>query len=306
MSIVIIAPTRDCTPWVKRLREIDEKLEIEIYPDVADPDQVDCAIVWLYPHGELKNYPNLKLICSMGAGVDHILKDPELPDVPVARVVSERLAHSMNTYVASAVLNIHRNHEKYRQDQRSKIWDQQTFPEIDIVTGIYGFGYLGQSIGSTLQHLGFEVHGFSRSKKEFEGIQTYVTEEETTFLSKVNVLIGVLPMTEQTRGIFNYELFARLKSPAFFINIGRGNQQVEADIVRALDEGILSGAVLDVFENEPLPEESPLWLHSRVTMTPHIAGITNPEAAVPKIYENYRRLKEGKELLYIVDRAKGY
>ncbi|MGB3468212.1 MAG: glyoxylate/hydroxypyruvate reductase A [Cyclobacteriaceae bacterium] len=306
MSIVIIAPTRDCSVWITQLKALDKTLEIETYPHVSDPDKVSCAVVWLYPHGVLNKYPNLRLICSMGAGVDHILKDPGLPDVPVTRIVSERLAFSMNTYVASAVLNIHRNYEKYRQDQRSKTWDQKTFPEVEVITGIYGFGYLGRKIGITLRDLGLEVHGYSKSRKKVEGIATYGEEEESLFLSKINVLVGVLPMTSETNGIFNYALFRKLRKPTCFINVGRGNQQVEKDIIKALDEGLLSGAVLDVFEHEPLPKDSPLWEHPKVKLTPHIAGITNPDAAVPQIFENYRAMTKGKELINEVNKQKGY
>ncbi len=306
MSIVIIAPSRDSTNWIKQLKKLDSELVIEVYPDVADPATVDCAVVWLYPHGILKSYPNLKLICSMGAGVDHILRDPDLPEVPVTRVVSERLAFSMNTYVAMAVLNLHRNYDKYQEDQIGKVWDQETFPETEVSVGVFGFGYLGQQIGLTLKAIGLEVHGYSQTRKKVEGIKTYGTGELDKFLSEINVLVGVLPMTENTRGIFSMPLFEKLKKPTYFINVGRGNQQKESDILLALEKGILSGAMLDVFEKEPLPKDSPLWTHPKVKLTPHIAGITNPDAAVPQIFENYKLMKRGKSLINKVDKNKGY
>ncbi|MEL6560600.1 MAG: glyoxylate/hydroxypyruvate reductase A [Bacteroidota bacterium] len=306
MSIVIIAPTRDCSQWIEQLLKLDESLEIEVYPEVSDPSKVECAVVWLYPHGVLNEYPNLKLICSMGAGVDHILKDPDLPHVPVTRVVSERLAFSMNTYVAMAVLNLHRNYDKYQADQKAKIWDQKTFPEIDVSVGVFGFGYLGRQIGETLKNIGLEVHGFSQTKKEVPGIETYGKDNLDEFLQRINVLVGVLPMTENTRGIFNMKLFEKLKQPTYFINVGRGNQQVEKDILLALDKGLLSGAMLDVFEQEPLPRDSPLWHHPKIKLTPHIAGITNPDAAVPQIFKNYNAMKKGNPLFNEVDKQKGY
>jgi len=306
MSIAIIAPTRDCSLWIKKLKSLDPSLKVEIYPDIADQTTVDCAIVWLYPHGVLTDFPNLRLICSMGAGVDHILKDPELPQLPITRVVSERLALSMSTYVAMAVLNYHRMYGKYQTDQKLRNWDQATFPEISVKIGIYGFGYLGQQIGKTLQAIGFEVHGFSQTKKEVQGIKTYGKAEEEDFLSKINVLVGVLPMTQQTTAIFNQTLFNKLQEPTYFINVGRGNQQVEADIIAALDQGVLSGIMLDVFEKEPLPKDSELWDHPLVNLTPHIAGITNPDAAIPQIFENYKAMKSGRKLVNEVDREKGY
>lgn len=306
MSIVIIAPTRDGSHWIEQLTNLDASLTIEVYPEVSDATKVECAVVWLYPHGILQQFPNLKLICSMGAGVDHILKDPDLPDVPVTRVVSERLAFSMNTYVAMAVLNLHRKYDKYQADQKARIWDQQTFPEIDVSVGVFGFGYLGRQIGETLKHIGLKVHGYSQSRKEVDGIETYGKEDLDQFLEKINVLVGVLPMTDNTRGIFNMKLFEKLKNPTYFINVGRGNQQVEKDILKALDRGLLSGAMLDVFEKEPLPEDSPLWHHPKIKLTPHIAGITNPEAAVPQIFKNYNAMKNKEPLLNEVDKKKGY
>ncbi len=306
MSIAIIAPTRDTSIWVDQLKKLDSSLKVEVYPEIEDPDKITCAVVWLYPHGELKRYINLKIICSMGAGVDHILKDNNLPKVPITRVVSERLAFSMNTYVAMAVLNYHRKMDKYVVDQQNKQWDQAAFPERDLKIGVYGFGYLGCQIGMTLRNLGFEVHGFSRSKKLVEGINTYGQEEEFLFLQNINVLIGVLPMTGLTKGIFSKQLFNKLKQPTYFINVGRGNQQIEDDIVEAIDEGILTGAMLDVFMKEPLDKSSKLWDHQKITITPHIAGITNPDAAVPQIYKNYIRMTNNELLLNEVNPENGY
>lgn len=306
MSIVIIAPSRDCTVWISQLKKLDSQLDIEIYPNVSDPQSVECVIVWLYPHGLLNEYPNLKLICSMGAGVDHILQDPQLPPVPVTRVVSDRLAFSMNTYVAMAVLNHHRNFDKYFSDQKNKVWDQATFPEIDVSVGIFGFGYLGQQIGQTLSGIGLEVHGYSQTKKHVGGITTYGKEHLDQFMENINVLVGVLPMTSETNGIFSIKLFEKLKRPTYFINVGRGNQQIESDILKALDDGILSGAMLDVFENEPLPKDSLLWHHPKIKITPHIAGITNPDAAIPQIFQNYKAMKSGAELVNVVNKQKGY
>ncbi|MEL7221184.1 MAG: glyoxylate/hydroxypyruvate reductase A [Bacteroidota bacterium] len=306
MSIVIIAPTRDSDQWLQPLRSANHHLLVEDYEEVQYKASVTCAVVWLHPYGVLQEFPNLRLICSMGAGVDHILNDPYLPDVPITRVVSDRLAQSMNTYVAMGVLNYHRNFYKYQQDQRDRIWDQDTFPELETRVGIFGFGYLGQEIGKTLKALGFDVCGYSQSGKSMHDIPCYAADELDEFLKQVNVLVGVLPMTKATEGIFSKSLFLKFAEPVYLINIGRGKQQVEKDIVEALDTGVLSGALLDVFESEPLKKDSPLWDHPKVVLTPHIAGITNPEAAVPQIVTNYQAMKEGKPLIHQVDISKGY
>ena len=306
MSIAIIAPTRDSRQWIEPLLALDPDLPIADYEDITDKEAVECVIVWLHPYGVLKEFPNLKLICSMGAGVDHILNDPYLPDVPITRVVSDRLAQSMNTFVAMGVLNYHRNFYKYQQDQRDRRWDQDTFPELETRVGIFGFGYLGREIGHTLKKLDFEVYGYSQSGTDAYEIPCFAGDQLEEFLDRVNVIVGVLPNTAETKGIFSKKLFAKLKRPTYLINIGRGQQQVEKDIVEALDTGVLSGALLDVFESEPLPEDSPLWDHPKVVLTPHIAGITNPEAAVPQIFSNYKAMKAGKPLIHVVDPAKGY
>ena len=306
MSIVIIAPTRDSQQWIVPLKNEDESLQVFDYEEVVDKSTIECAIVWLHPYGVLQEFPNLRMICSMGAGVDHILNDPFLPDVPVTRVVSDRLARSMKTYVAMGVLNYHRNIYKYQDDQRNHVWDQDTFPELDTRVGVFGFGQLGQEIGLAVSNLGFEVYGYSQSGRGAHGIQCFAKDQMDQFLARVNVLVGVLPMTSDTEGIFSKTLFDRFQSPKYLINIGRGKQQVEKDIVEALDKNVLSGALLDVFEKEPLEDKSPLWNHPKVVLTPHIAGITNPEAAVPQIVANYHAMKKGNPLDHVVDPQKGY
>lgn len=306
MSIVIIAPTRDSSLWIAPLLEMSEGLSVFDYEEVPDKEAVTCAVVWLHPYGVLREFPNLKLICSMGAGVDHILNDPHLPNIPITRVVSDRLARSMNTFVAMGVLNYHRNFYKYQQDQRDRVWDQDTFPELETRVGIFGFGYLGQEIGLMIKKMGFEVYGYSQAGRSAHGIECFAKDQLDEFLERINVLVGVLPMTKETDGVFSKSLFKRFKQPVYLINIGRGQQQREADILEALETGVLSGALLDVFESEPLDKESPLWEHPKVVLTPHIAGITNPEAAVPQIIANYQAMKTGGELIHVVDPEKGY
>ncbi len=306
MSIAIIAPTRNGQIWADEFHLLDSNLKVEVYPDIENPEEVECAVLWLHPYGCLENFPNLKLICSMGAGADHMLNDPGLPNVPLTRIVSDTIATSMSNYVIMAILQYHRRMEKYEQDQKDKVWDQDTFPEREVHVGIAGLGELGTDLAKKLVMLGIKVSGLSNTRKMIESVRSYITSESQLFYDEINVLVCLLPMTKDTYGYLNKALFSRLKNPCYLISVGRGFQQNEADILEALEEGKLTGAFLDVFENEPLPQSSPLWRHPKIKLTPHIASITNPKAAVPIIYENYQRMKRGDKLQHVVDKERGY
>ncbi len=306
MSIAIIAPTRDPQTWIDEFMKCDPSLDVQVYPNISRPDDVTCAVLWLHPYGVLSQFPNLKLMCSMGAGADHMLNDPDLPNIPLTRIVSQTIASSMSNFVIMAVLDYHRNMDKYRNDQESKIWDQVTFPEISVRIGVMGLGQLGTDVAKKLTYLGFEVSGLSKSRKSLQGVKSYVDTEIDRFLDEINVLVCLLPMTKETRGVLNKSLFVKLSNPTYLISVGRGYQQVEKDILEAIDMGKLTGAFLDVFEEEPLPKNNPIWHHPKIKMTPHIASITNPAAAVPEIFKNYKRVMNGDEPLHIVNVDKGY
>ncbi len=307
MSIAIIAPTRDTTVWKDGMLSLDPTLDIRTYPELGDCDEITCAVVWNHPRGILAEFPSLKLICSMGAGVDHIISDLDIPShVPITKIVDDRLSFSMSNYIVMAVLHHHRRWDKYMQHKADQVWDQAANPEIDVQIGIMGFGTLGQDAGKKLTALGFEVHGLSRKKVTFEGIQTYGEEELDLFLSRINVLICLLPLVPENVGILNYELFQKMNRGSYLINVARGKHQVGGDIKRALDEGLLSGAFLDVFEEEPLPKGHWMWEHPDVQISPHNASLTNPTAAIPQIIDNYRRAIAGDKLANQIDREKGY
>jgi glyoxylate/hydroxypyruvate reductase A len=307
MSILVIAPTRNGNIWKDGMLAIDSKLEIEVWPTVSNSERITCAVVWNHPAGVLNEYPNLKLVCSMGAGVDHILKDATLANhLPIVRIVEEKLSNAMSNYIIMAVLNHHKNFYRYQEHKQYKVWDQQIAPETDVSIGIMGFGVLGQDAALKLKTLGFEVHGLSNSKKSVEGIKCYSANEAASFYKAINVLVCLLPYTSANHSILGKSLFDQLNKGTYLINVARGKHQNEADIIAAIDSGQLSGAFLDVFEQEPLPKESPIWNHPKIQFTPHIASITNPEAAIPQIVDNYHRAMIGENLLNLVDREKGY
>lgn len=304
--LLLDSETKDLTPW---LRAFEEQLPGEVctWNELKDPSNVEMAVVWGHRKDLFSHLPNLKVVASLGAGVDHIVSDPLLPkDVQVSKVISEHLSGPMSNFCIGAVMYFHRQFDKYWQDKKNKVWDQQFDPEVPVRIGILGLGSLGSDLARKLRFLGFEVHGLSRSKRTIEGIHTYSFDQMDDFLGNINMLICMLPATSDTKEILSKDLFDKMPNGSFLINVGRGHQQNDSDIIAALDSGKLAGAFLDVFPVEPPPKDNPMWDHPKVFITPHIAVVTKLEAAVPQIVENYKRMKSGKPLLNLIDREKGY
>jgi len=306
MSLAIISPGKNPTAWIKVIQELDPTLKIQVYPDITHPEEVEVAFLWQHPEGLLADFPNLKLISSMGAGVDHILRDKSIStDIPIVRIVDEKLTWSMTNYVVMGVLNYHRQLTRYQKDKLAKVWDMSN-PELEVTIGVMGVGALGFDVMEKLAMMDFPVIGFGFSEKKDFKYPYYSKEKLEEFLSKVNVIVCLLPLTPDTENILNADLFAKCKPGTYLINVARGKHLVEEDLIAALAKGQLSGAMLDVYRVEPLPESHPFWEDSRITMTPHIASVTNPKAAAPQLIENINRIKENREVLNLVDRIKGY
>lgn len=308
MSLIIIAPNRNLDEWRTGIQAIDSSISIQVWPEVSDPDIVLGAIVWNHPEGSLRGFPNLKFISSMGAGVDHILKDPELPeDVPIVRIVDDALTKSMSSYLIMATLYYQRNLQKYISDKNNRVWDQAAPPEKDISVGIMGMGVLGSDVARKLSSLEFKVYGYSNTKKDVEGVSSFAGENELKpFLEKINVLICLLPLTKNTKDILNLEFFKKLNRGTYLINAARGHHMVEQDLIEAIELGYISGAFLDVYRKEPLPKDHRFWNHPQIMQTPHIASITNPHAAIPQILKNLKAVTRGESLENKIDRAKEY
>ncbi len=305
--LLVDSISKDLSPWLEAFRAELGEDEVLTWNQVEHPAEIDVAVVWKHRVDLFRNLPNLKLVASLGAGVDHIISDPNLPeDLPVSKVVSEHLSGPMSNFCIGAVMYFHRQFDKYLIDKANRVWDQQFDPEVEVKIGILGLGELGSDLARKLVALGFEVYGLSRSRRELEGVVCYQQSQMNEFLGNVNLLVCMLPATEDTREIINKDLIDQLPRGSYLINVGRGMQQVDDDILRALDSGQLRGAFLDVFPIEPPPKESRVWDHPKVFVTPHIAVVTKIEAAVPQIVENYRRVKEGRPLLNLIDRKKGY
>ena len=315
MSAILLAILGwDPKSWDQIFRTLAPQHDIRLWPESAgDPESVDYACVWQPPHGTLAAYRNLKAVFSLGAGVDSVLADTELPNVPIVRVVDSDLTMRMTEYVALHVLTYHRHQRLYDAQQSARTWlDHEQAPASDVSVGIMGLGELGHAAAAMLQRLGFRVHGWSRTQKIIPGVETfYGSVGLEPFLRRTEILVCLLPSTPSTRGILNLDTFRRLKfngamRGAYLINAARGDLQVDADILVALDDGTLAGATLDVFPIEPLPVASPLWLHPKVTITPHNAAQSSPREIVSYILRQIDRFEVGLPLEHVVDRGRGY
>ena len=256
--------------------------------------EIDAVVCWSPPVGLLARMPRLRLIQSVGAGTDHITRDTTLPDVPIHRIVDAEMAAGMNAYVAWAVVHGQRHMGGYIESQRRAAWEESpVVPPGRHRVGIAGLGVLGQSAARALAAIGYRVRGWSRSPKQGlpEGVEAYHGDAaRADFLAGCDTLVCLLPLTDDTQGILNAELFAQLPRGARLVNAGRGAQLVQDDLLAALESGQIASAVLDAFVEEPLPQAHPFWHHPRITVTPHIATRTGPEAIARQTEDNLKRL----------------
>lgn len=245
----------------------------------------------------------------MGAGVDHLLSDPNLPvHIPIVRIVDPELAMAMSEFVMGLILNHLRGYTICAKNQQKKIWKAIPFKIAKNVSiGIMGMGILGQDLARKLNMIGFKVNGWDASSKEIENIKIYVGDTEFgEFLKNTEILICLLPLTHKTSAILNKSNLKKLPDNAYLINVARGEHVVDEDLIELIDNGKLSGACLDVFSIEPLPEDHPFWSHPNIMITPHIASLTNPKSVAPQILENYQRIKSGQPFLNQVSIESGY
>ena len=306
MSVLLICPHKDPTDWQRELRQQLPETRIDTFPEVADARAVEYAVTWKHPRGIFRNYPNLKVVASMGAGVDHITSDPDLPqNIQITRVVDEQLSADMSVFVLALILEYLRNLAPYRT---TKAWSPKSYARTeDTKIGIMGLGVLGTAVGKTLVKNGFQVSGWSRTPSKNNPIKSFYGEHQLhKFLSESNILVCLLPLTRETENILNKELFAKLPKGAYLINVARGEHLVEHDLIEMIEKGHLAGASLDVFKKEPLPQEHPFWKHPKIQVSPHVASVTNPTSATAQIADNYHRMKAGKPLKNVIQKEKGY
>jgi glyoxylate/hydroxypyruvate reductase A len=299
----------DPVAWSAALSALMPELDIRVSPALGDPAEIETALVWRPPAGEMAALPNLKLIINLGAGVDPLLADPTIPPhIPVARLGDRFMAQMMTQFVTFAVLRHHRDIATYERQHRAGEWRYELpIPSYERRVGIMGLGLLGGTAATTLAGLGFSVCGWARSPHAIDGVECFHGAAGLgDFLARTDILVVLLPLTKDTRHIVGRDALYRLPRGAKVINCGRGGTVDEAALLAALDDGQIGEATLDVFEQEPLPKDHPFWGMENVLVLPHTASIAIPEVAAKDVVENIRRVRAGAALLNIVDRAKGY
>ena len=296
------------TEWARLFAARAPDLPFRLWPDVGDPAEVRYLAAWMPPENIAVTFPNLELLFSVGAGVDQFDCSQLPPHVPLIRMLEPGIAESMVEYVTMAVLALHRDLVRFIAQQREQIWREiRVTQAAKRRIGVMGLGLLGQAVLERLKPFGFPLAGWNRSPRTIEGVSCHVGGQGLgDFLAQTDILVCLLPLTNETRGILNRGLFEALPRGAQLVNVGRGGHLVEADLIEALERGRLSAAVLDVAEHEPLPDGHPFWSHPRILLTPHIASMTTPETAVEFVLETISRHRRGETLPGVVDRDRGY
>jgi glyoxylate/hydroxypyruvate reductase len=309
LRIVFISTGESADRWAQPLRDALPGDELHFDASGIPASDVDVVLTAAPPQGALAPFKRLKLIQSIWMGVETLVTDATLPaDVPLARMIDPSMTRAMVESAAAHVLNAHLRLDDLARQQREERWKILRNPTTDVRTvGILGMGELGLAVAEMLLRLGFRVRGWSRSAKHVDGIESFAGEEALApFLAGTDILVALLPLTKQTAGMIDAAFLAHLPSGAVLINLARGGIVRDADLLAALDSGGLRHAVLDVFNVEPLPRGDRYWQHPRVTVTPHMAALTNPRTAAEFIAENLRRLRAGEPLRGLVDRKRGY
>lgn len=308
-AIAYISRDTDGQLWKKALETALGPIDFRTLDNLGDKADIEVVLAWKPPAGLIASFPNLKLIVSLGMGVDHLLADDRLPEgVPIVRIMDDGLVGQMSEYALYWALRHHRDIDKYAASQRAKQWKVEDFVDtLHRRIGILGLGTIGQDTAKKFAALGFPTAGWSRTQKALPGIETFHGPEGLArVLAQSDILVNVLPLTRDTKGLLDAKLFAALPRGAYLINMARGGHVVDEALLAALDSGHLSGAALDVFNQEPLPKEHRYWAHPKVQVTPHVAGATNPRTASPGVIENIKNIRAGKPLINTVDSKSGY
>ncbi len=322
MKPALLVATKGWDPesWAERFRALLPGRTIlatergGIYPGPDDRlADVRYILAWKPQQATIDRLPALEVIFSLGAGVDHIFALPRLPDVPVVRIVDDDLTGRMTEYVVWQVLDHLRRGPFYRHRQAERRWKETRNPAArEVTVGLMGVGVMGRAAADVLLKLGFKVRGWTRSPGEAPGVELFSGPEHLdAFLAGTDILVSLLPLTRETRGLVDASLLRKLRASGplggpVFVNAGRGGTHVEADIAAALADGTLAGASLDVFGEEPLAAESPLWGHANLTITPHVAAVSDPPALARQIAEQIEAFERGEPLRHRVDRERGY
>lgn len=295
--------------YIQAIREALPNEDVREWPEVGDPAEIEIACIFRSPPGFLTPFTNLKLISSTGAGVDTLVLDPEFPrHIPLVRVVDEDFGNRMAEYAATWVMFHHRDVAHFMAAQRESKWAYRTMRSArEVKVGVMGLGQMGAAAASLLARIGYDTAGWSRSAKSIEGVTCFAGAEGLeAFLARSEIVVNLLPLTDETRGILDAALFAKMPRGGVLISAGRGAHLVEDDLIAALASGQLRGATLDVFAKEPLAPEHPFWTTPGLFVTPHASSTASLETSVGAFAENVRRYRAGEPLLNLVDLDRGY
>lgn len=297
--------------WQENFGEFAPEVEVRWWDDAGiDAHAVDYVLVWQPEAGRIAGYPRLKAVISSAAGVDHILADPALPaTVPVIRMVTDDTVQRMAEFTAMSSLMLLKDMPRIIAQQSQRVWKEFATARTAVETcvGIMGLGALGLACARMHAKLGFTTAGWARSPRTVEGIASYAGADEfSAFLARTNILICLLPDTEDTREIINADLLRQLPAGAAIINVGRGTHVQTDDLLAAINSGHIASALLDVFAIEPLPADSPLWNHPRIIVTPHGAATPSRRERARQAAEVIRAMENGATPPHVYDRARGY
>ena len=311
MALLYMSDGTNGGEWRELMCGLIPDLDFRIHPDIGDPADIEMTLIWRYKLNELKSFPNLKLIASLGAGVDHLVGEDRrhLPEgVPIARLVDPSMTTQMTEWCLMAILNHNRRWDAYRKLQAERRYEEIAVRQPgDVTVGVLGLGELGGDCARVLAAVGYRVKGWSRSPKDLDGVAcSHGADSLAGFLGDCDIVVCLLPLTPDTTGILNARTFAQMKPVAHIVNAARGGHIVEADLIAAIDAGHIDGATLDVQQAEPMPDDHPFWYHPRIVIFPHVAAITIAESCAPQVAENYRRMKDGRPFLNLVDLDRGY
>jgi len=307
MRIVLHTASADAREWHAAFNRALPEADIKLWPEVGT--HVDYVVAWKPPAELFTCLSGPKAIFNLGAGVDAMLRVPNLPaGVPVVRLEDAGMAQQMIEYVTLAALAGYRECATYAEQQREGRWQPRPrLAKSSFGIGVLGLGVLGQAICAALAPWGFPLAGWSRTPKTVEGVRSYAGSSALpVFLAQSRLLVCVLPSTADTRDLLDRTHLSQLPHGAYLVNIARGDVLVDADLIELLDTGHLAGATLDVFREEPLPPDHPFWHHPKITVTPHISAMTLIEDSVAQVVAKIRRLEQGLAVTGIVDRDRGY
>lgn len=306
MSLALIIPDRKLDDLQQRLAQALPDTRIEIWPQISQPADVEFAVVWKQPEHSLAQLANLKAIQCFGAGVDAILSDATLPDLPIARIVDPTLTETMVRYLDGVVSYYRLQLDVFSRQQRQQQWRAKSPRAIQRLC-VLGLGELGSAAARYFAAQGYQVSGWSRTEKTLDNIHCYHgTKGLVSAAATADIIICLLPLTAATNNLLDQAFFHQLKPGAILINVARGAIIDDSALLQALDDGQLQAACLDVFRQEPLPPQHPFWQQPNILITPHVSAVTNVSTTVAQIAENYRRCQRGEPMLNLVDCERGY